>query len=228
MYNDNPKRRSECDAGDHCPILSGSSNDIERDPNDVTKRVKDERYPLYVGRDYTEMGYRYVGNQEKYVQTIVSKAEGSNSVEALQLEIKAYIGVQGALPSLVPQYVIWLSGAIYLDKLSMHPEGNGSNMRWDDNLEKLVPTNDPNFIGIPYTISDADISLNENQVYEQLIIKDVKGLDAYLLNPVGSYTVTASGKRYSTDDNYESEGNISVTITFNPEPEKKDPDWDNW
>lgn len=228
MYADTPERRSECDAGEHCPILSGSSNDIVRDPNDVTKTVKDERYPLYVGRDYSEMGYRFVGNQEKYVQTIVSKAEGSNTIEAIQLEIKAYSGAQGELPSLVPQYVIWLNGAVYLDKFTMHPEGNGSNMRWDDYQEKLVPTNDPNFIGIPYSISDADISLNENQVYEQLIIKDVKGLDDYLLKPTGSYTITASGNRYTRDESFESEGTIKVTITFNPAPVEKDPDWDNW
>ncbi len=228
MYNDTPERRSECDAGDHCPILYGSSQDIVRDPNDVTKIVKDERYPLYVGRDYTEMGYRYVGNQEKYVRTIDSKAEGANTVEAIQLEIKAYVGAEGALPSLVPQYVIWLNGAMYLDKLRIHPEGNGSNMGWDDFKEKLVPTNNPNFIGIPYTISDADISLNENQVYDQLIIKDVKGLDDYLLKPVGSYTITASGNRTTKDESFESEGTIKVTITFNPAPEEKDPDWDNW
>jgi hypothetical protein len=228
MYNDNPSKRSECDAGTHCPVLDGSSNNVERDPNDVTKNIKDERFPLYVGVDYMEMSYRYVDGKEKYVKTLTSKAEGANPYEAIDLEIKPYSAPFGVPASLSPQYVIWLNGGVYLDKLMEHPVGNGSGMHWDDFKQALVPSEGPFAIGIPYNISDADINLNENQIYDQLIITDVKGFDNYLLNPQGAYSVSASATRYSKDESFESEGTINVIITFNPQPEEKDPDWDNW
>jgi len=56
------------------------------------------------------MGIRGVDGKEKYVNTYNSAADDTNSVEGLNLEIKAYVAGEGQLAPLSPYYVIWLTG----------------------------------------------------------------------------------------------------------------------
>lgn len=228
LYRENPQERSQCELYTHCPVLSGASNHVERDPDDITKTTVNERFPLTVGRDYEAFGYRWIKNEEKFVKTVVSNASGTNYNEGLNLEIKPYNPPSGTLVALSAQYVIWLTGGVYLDRALEKPEGNGTEMRWDDFKEKLVPVGGPYIIEIPYSLAEADHQLAENEIYDQLLISNGKALEDFLLNPVGGFSVSAVGKRYLRDEGMEYEGNITITINFNPEPEKTDPDWDNW
>lgn len=216
QYIENPAIRNDCGPATHCPVLKGSSNEIVRDPDDFSKLLKDTRHPLMVGIDYWDMGYKKVGNSEKYVRTTSKIAEGANVFESLTLEIKTYVPSAGQLGTLVPQYVIWLTGNKYLDKLREYPIGNGKEFTWDNYKESLVPVENPITIGIPYLFSDPGHIPQPNSIYEQLLITNTKEFERYLLNPVGSFTIQASGRRYSLSDNLETEEEISVTILLNP------------
>jgi len=221
-YQDNPERRSECDANMHCPVLNGFSYYKERDPENAARVIKEERYPLRVSVDVTEKGYCTVSGREQYVRTLVKKLEGINKYESLSLEIKPYVSPEGSnIAMLTNAYVIWLTGSRYIDKMALSPEGNGEVLKWDYTLEKLVPTDGPFTIGIPYLYSEPDRNPSPPDIYEPLMITDVNGLDKYLLDPSGEYYVEAKAIRKMYDENNsESEGEIFFTITFSTVPEK--------
>lgn len=224
-YRNNPASRRECSANTHCPILDGASYYKERDPKDFTKYIKNERYPLKVSKDLTEMRYCTVNGTEQYIKTLIEKLEGTNKYEALSLEIKSYVPPEGSqLAPLMHSYVIWLTGSKYLDKMSMVPEGNGEGLRWDYSLQKLVPSQGPFSIGIPYSYSEPDRNPSLPDIYEPLLITDVDGLDKYLLNPSGEYSIEARGKfKLYDENNSEWEGEISVNITLSTKPEEIPP-----
>ncbi|HNW57221.1 MAG TPA: hypothetical protein PKM69_05570, partial [Bacteroidales bacterium] len=184
-----------------------------------------ERYPLKVSKDITEMGFCTLNGNEQYVKTLIEKLEGTNKYEALSLEIKPYVPPEGSvLAPLSNSYVIWLTGSKYLDKMSMTPEGNGEILRWDYSLQKLVPSKEPFIIGIPYIYSEPDRDPSPPDIYEPLLITNVDGLDKYLLNPSGEYSIEARGKFKSYDvNNLEWEGEISVNIILSTKPEEIPP-----
>jgi hypothetical protein len=215
-YIDNPDSRRECDPTMHCPILSGGSDFQARDALDYSTVLFANRYPLIVKIIKNEMGIRGIDGKEKYVNTYNSAADDTNSVEGLNLEIKAYVAGEGQLAPLSPYYVIWLTGGKYLDKFRIQPFGRGGAMQWDIYKEKLVPISDPVGVGIPYVIAEPEADMSLYKTYEPLLIKNSADFERYLMNPYGSFKIYASGKQAQENENFTSEGQVTVTISLSP------------
>ncbi|MBV5313075.1 MAG: Ig-like domain-containing protein [Prolixibacteraceae bacterium] len=215
-YIDKPDFRRECDPTTHCPILSGGSDFQARDPLDYSIVLIKNRYPLIVRTIINEMGIRGVDGKEKYVNTYNSAADDTNSVEGLNLEIKAYVAGEGQLAPLSPYYVIWLTGGKYLDKLRIQPFGRGGAMQWDIYKEKLVPISDPVGVGIPYVIAEPEADMTLYKTYEPLLIKNSVDFERYLMNPAGSFKIYASGNQTQENESFTSESQVTVTISLSP------------
>jgi hypothetical protein len=215
-YLDKPDSRRECSPTTHCPVVSGGSDFQARDPLDYSTILFKNRYPLIVRKTTNEMGIRGIDGKEKYVNTYNSMAEDTNAVEGLNLEIKAYVAGEGQLAPLLPHYVIWLTGGKYLDKLRIQPVGQGGAMQWDIYKEKLVAIPDPVGIGIPYVISEPEADMNIFKTYEPLLIKNSGDFDRYMMNPVGSFKIYASGNQSEENANFVREVLVSVVISLSP------------
>ena len=206
-YANNPKSRGQCTFSMHCPILTGTSNYKEYD--EKGKVAKEVKFPLEVSVTQTSMSEK----SNKLTTTYTYTASGTNNMESLSLEIKHYDAPDGQVQPLIPNYVIWLSGGKEFKYAALSPTGNGSGQHWDDFKERLVPSDGPFGIGIPYSLCDADKGIEGSEVYEQLLIQNYKELDAFLLDPKGSFTIKASGKRYNLNEgNQEIEGKVDVEI----------------
>jgi hypothetical protein len=219
-YIDEPETRRECSPRMHCPVVSGGSDFQARDPLDYSKFLINKRFPLNVNTIKNETGIRGVDGKEKLVATFTSNAAGTDSVEGLTLEIKAYVAGEGQLAPLIPQYVIWLNGGKYLDKMSSHPTGQGSMLQWDIYKEKLVPVQDPVTIGIPYSISEPEADMEIYKTYDPLLITNYKEFEKYMLNPVGTFIIEATGKHLIMDDSSTSECTVNVILELTPHIEQ--------
>lgn len=222
-YLDNPNARKECDPITHCPVVSGGSDFQARDALDYSTVLFANRYPLIVKTNKNDMGIRVIDGQEKYVNTFTSAADDTNSVEALFLEMKAFVPGEGQLAPLSPCYVIWLTGGKYLDKMRIQPLGRGGAMQWDIYQEKLVPVSDPVSVGIPYVIAQPEADMTIYKTYEPLLIKNSEDFERYLMNPVGAFKIYASGKQTQENESFTSEGQVSVTISLSPHENLKMP-----
>lgn len=222
LYMARPAERLKCEAGTHCPVFEGSSKYVlKRDPATM-KITETKEYPLQISTESMEQDFKWVKEKEQYVVTAKSSASGTNDLEGLTIEIKPYKPASNnnevVLAPLVPQYVIWLTGGRTLSRLTENPAGNGNALRWDDAREKLVPDNAPPSIGIPYDLNSPERAEREGEnIYTQLLITDVKAFDNYLLNPKGSFSISATAQRYTNSDYMESKKTIAATISFSPD-----------
>jgi hypothetical protein len=215
-YIGNPNFRRDCDPLEHCPVVEGGSDFQARDPNDYSKIIFANRYPLIVSKKESKMGFRGIDGKEKYVTTFNSTASDTNAVEGLHLEIKTYVAGEGQLAPLSPNYLIWLTGGKYLDKLRIHPMGKGGASQWDINKEKLVPIPDPVSVGIPYSIAQPEADMSLYKIYDPLLIENYREFEEYLLNPIGTFSISAAGIRSENSENYNLNTSVSVTISFSP------------
>jgi hypothetical protein len=214
-YIDDPDTRQECDPDAHCAVLGGSSNFIIPDKNRPGVRLTELIYPLDVVLENSEMGFRTVKGEEKYLQTLYISAVGLNKVEGVQFEIKAYNAPEGQPQPPQPCYVIEISGGKLMTNLSSHANGIGHGEIWDYNKEGLAPMDGPFSIGIPYVFADPGHKTSPNEIYDQLLIENYREFEEFLLNPDGkTFMAKASGKRYLKDDNMEHERSIEVSLTF--------------
>jgi len=210
-YEANSKTRNDCSPSMHCPILTGSSNYSEYDDKGEASNII--KFPLEVSVTKTSKKTK----SNKLVTTYTYKASGTNEMESVGLEIKPYNAPFGQPQPLSPNYVIWLSGGKDWKYGGKTPYGSGSGQHWDDFEEQLVPSDGPFGIGIPYTFSDADHGVDGAEIYEQLLVSNYKELDNFLLNPIGSFTIKAAGKRYNYfEGNEEREGRVEVEIELTP------------
>ena len=222
-YVKNPETRiTECDASTYCPVITGSSEFAVRNDTNYAIVISDKLYPLYVQKSITSKGYRFInkktGNiEEKIVKTENFSASGENNVEGLSLNISAFHAPSGQIAPLVPGYVMKVSGGKYLSRIRETPVGDGEWLRWDDEKETLSPENQPLGIGIPYLIADPSHELFDNEIYDQLLIRNYRQLDTFMLDPADKiFVIQASGKRYLKSDYSEYEGQIEVSINLAP------------
>lgn len=216
-----PSERLRCEAGISCPVFNGSTKFVlERDMN--TMQIKSAKeYPLQVISKYCEQDFRWLKNKEQYVVTMLQQASGNNVLEGLNIEIKPYMPASNAdgatLAPLKPSYVLWITGGRDW-KMADEPQGPGTNLRWDDVKERLMPVNQNVSLGIPYEINTPEKPMYDGEnFYEQLLWSDVSGFDQFLLNPVQSYCISAMGNRYYKDDYSESKTSITITMSMGPE-----------
>lgn len=212
----NPKSRLDCSPDMHCGVVTGGSDLKARDPYDYSKILFNNRYPVYVRKIRNEIALKDIKGQSKFVTTYMSNLEDTTLLEGLSIEIKPYVAGEGQLPTLTPHYVIWLTGGKYIEHLSKHSIGSGSAMRWDENIPGLVPVQGELNVGIPYVISEPSGSPEIYQTYEPLLISNYKEFEKFLLDPIGTFTIEASGERVIKDDNFSSKESISVTINLSP------------
>jgi hypothetical protein len=220
-YLKDPKKRTECGKGSHCAVLTGSSYEMVRDPENPLELIKNDRYPINVSRKSSEKGKRLVGNDTQFVVVHKTDAGGVNKVEAISLEINTYYGSDDiAVPTaLIPKYIVTISGGRYGDRLNpqKYPcHGDGTSLSWDDFKQKLVDNGNALEIGIPYGYGVDEPVQTESELTIPLLIDDAKGLDQWLLNPMGSKTLTLKGKHYYKDGYSESEQNVFVTLNLTP------------
>ncbi len=209
-YINSPSNRSKCTASMHCPILSGSSKYNEY--NEKGEVAKEVNFPLDVSVTRTTMDEK----SNRLVTTYTYSASGINEMEMLNLEIKHYDAPFGQPQPITPHYVIWLTGGKEFKYIRNTPTGNGTGKRWDDMKEMLVPIDGPFDINIPGSINEHH-EAEAPEVYEQLLIANYKELDNFLLNPKGSFTIKAAGKRYKLNEgNQEMEGKVDVEIKLTP------------
>lgn len=225
MYLSKPAERLQCEAYTHCPVFDGSSKYVlKRDPNTM-KITEIKEYPLQVVSTYLEQDWKWLKEKEQYVVTASQQASGTNTLEGLNIEIKPYKPAQNTdgatLTPLQPAYVLWITGGRDW-KLAAEPEQEGTNLRWDDAKEKLMPVNENVSLGIPYEINSPERPEQDGEnIYEQLLLRDVKGFDEFLLNPWRAYGISARANRYYKDDGSETKITISVTISLSADVELK-------
>lgn len=220
LYQSKPTERLKCESYTSCPVFNGSSKFVlQRDPNTL-KITESKEYPLQVSTKYLAQDFKWVKDQEKFVVTASTQASGINTLEGLNIEIKPFNPADNAegvtLAPLVPSYVLWITGGRDWT-LADEPKQDGTNLLWDDFKEQLMPVDEPLSLGIPYEINTPEIPERDGEnVYQQLLWKDVKGFDAFLLNPYKAYSMSTMGSRYYKDDYSETKVSITVTISLGP------------
>jgi len=206
----------ECGPSSHCGVLGGSTYFTIMDKEKPGVRLAEMIYPLIVEVEKSEMGYRTVKGEGKYLQTKYISVGGTNDVEGIQFEINAYVAPEGQTQPPKPCYVIGLYGGKLMTKFSAHAIGEGHGEDWDYNKGGLAPMNGPFSIGISGVFADPGHKTGGSEIYDQLLIENYKEFDEFMLNPDGkTFTIKASGKRYLNDnDNREHERSIEVSLTF--------------
>jgi hypothetical protein len=209
----NNNRLANCSYSTHCPVVSGSS---KLKVYDDEGRVKEEvNNSLEVSKTVNTLDEK----SGKLQTTYTYSAAGTNEMDAINLEIKPYDAPEGQVQPLKPNYVIWLTGGIGFDFSAPRrkPMGNGTGKFWDENANSLVPAEGPFEIVVPSDINMADHAIEANEVYEQLLITNYAEFENYLLNPMGNFTIKASGKRYKySEGTSEYDGMVTVEIVFSP------------
>ncbi|MPM74851.1 hypothetical protein SDC9_121840 [bioreactor metagenome] len=207
MYMIKPSERLTCD---NCPVFEGRSKfALKRDPATM-KIIESKDYPLQVAVQSINQDWKQVGKEEQYVVTAKSSANGSNEIEAINIKIKPYQpeeeGDDEQLASLVqqvPPYAIYITGGRWL-KNSDRPETSGENLGWDDLAGQLMPLDEPVGLGIPFQITDNPV-----------LLQDIKGFDAFLLNPWHVYSFSGMATpSYYKDSDYEMTTTVSVNINL--------------
>ncbi len=218
LYIAKPSERTKCEPETSCPVFNGSTKFVlSRDPN--TMKINEiKEYPLMVITKYLEQDFKWMKDKEKYVVTASQSASGQNMLEDLNIEIKPYKPASNSdgatLMPLKPAYVLWITGGRDWTQAE-EPKQDGTNLRWDDIKEQLKPINETVSLGIPYEINSPEKPMyNGQNVYQQLLLYDVKGFDEFLLNPWRAYGITATGNRYYKDDYSETKIGVTVTISL--------------
>lgn len=217
-YMKYPAERWKLGEGWHIPVfLGGSSYD------EIGGTTKE--YTLNVAYKSISQGWVDLNKtsgkppQWKYVVTGKQSAEGGNDLEAINIEIKSY--VEAGNPKVVPltpkpEYVLWITGEKKLKYMNEQPVAPGENFRWNDETKQLEAVDEPVSLGIPYTINDPDMPYEDEEgtyTYEQLLIKDVKEFDAFLLNP-RVYVFEGTAKRYTNEYPIETTTYVSVNLVL--------------
>ncbi len=216
-----PRKRYECGKGTSCPVLTGSSYNKVYDPKKPGELKEFTKYPIEVSRDETKKAKKRVGDDTKFVTVNTFKASGTNQDEAIDMQVNIFYpsADPAILTGLVPKYLVSINGGRYTDKIDprVYPTlGNGSSQSWDDIKETLVDNDTPLHIGIPYSINRDEELKTDTDVYTPMLIEDVKSLDQWLANPIGSYAFTVKGKTYHKDGNQESSQDVFVTVNLTP------------
>ena len=207
MYMTKPSERLTCD---NCPVFEGSSKfELKRDPATM-KIIESKDYPLQVAVQRIKQDWVLVGKEKQYVVTAKSSANGCNEIEAINIKIKPYQpeeeGDDEQLASLVqqvPPYAIYITGGRWL-KNSDRPETSGENLGWDDLAGQLISLDEPVGLGIPFQITDNPV-----------LLQDIKGFDAFLLNPWHVYSFSGMATpSYYKDSDYEMTTTVSVNINL--------------
>lgn len=219
-YIKNPSTRiTECNPSANCPVFTcASDNSVLRVNYSNTPAL--QQYPLNVKTTSTSNGLRWVNkknsdSQEKYIQTERFYASGENSVDRLNLSIITYIAPSGQLAPLVPGYELRLDFGTPMYKLRERAFGEGEWLRWDNEMEKLVPVNEPFSIGVLAKVGPT--YKTEEEIYEPLLFKNYKDFDEFMLNPEEKvFTIQTSAKRYIKSYYSEYERQIEVVIKLAP------------
>lgn len=189
-------------------VFTGHSNFKLRDEEDYSKIAYEVKYPIRVHMDKMEMDYVGTGNDERYTRVSEFKAQGLNEVEAIALTIKPYHPLT-AIPPVEPHYVVMLAISRYIGNMSAKPEGNGHDLKWDYNEEKLVPTNNPLNISVLGTLTQDD----PPEGVKPVITRARDFNDFFLGGGKGSLTLDLIGSSFEPENSNRSR-NISVTLEF--------------
>lgn len=216
-----PRERYECGKGTSCPVLGGSSYYKVFSKDNPGELDEFTRFPIQVNIDESKKAKKRVGDDTKFVTVLKYITFGTNVDEAINLNINIYYPSDNLeIPTaLVPQYLVSISGGKYTDRLSpvLYPTlGDGSCQSWDDFKEALVDDETPLRIGVPYSYSWDEEIKTEEDIHTPMLINDAQGLDKWLLNPIGTKSISFKGKSYHNDSNTESEQEVFVTLSLTP------------
>jgi hypothetical protein len=229
-YKKNPKSRFECGPNLDCPILTGHSYFVERDK---IKVIGDNlgRYPLTVIRRWKTEGYKWVGDERKWVTTSKGEAEITNTYQNINLKIQTFFPSEDMnIPaSLAPNYVLTFSGASYTDRINpgkFPNHGKGSGKIWDDEKHQLIEDPGPFDVSVPFSTGIDRKKVDEDGLkITPLLISDCNGLDEFLLNPnnleegwhyKGIYRIDANAKSIQSSNPEETVTNLEVQLILKP------------